>query len=174
MRLWKLITVVSLEFVLNLNSTICYNFSTYVRGRTRIDYAFGTTHVLHALENACYEPFLYCTNGDHRAMVLDFNTYRLFGNFHTSLKKRADCEFTSTDATTTQQYIKCKYPYLQKQKIQERLSNLQLFWNAANTKALDRDFQRASHSASNNCRRTPNIAYRRKIASLQSKKHYLY
>jgi hypothetical protein len=53
---------------------------TYVRGTTRIDYAFATPHFTAACTSCGYEPFQYRFPGDHRGMFLDFNTSALFGS----------------------------------------------------------------------------------------------
>ena len=46
----------------------------------------------------CYEPFQYRLKGDHRTMVVDFDTNLLFGNPTTTLATLAQREFSSKEA----------------------------------------------------------------------------
>ena len=56
------------------------DFATYARGSKLIDYILCDAWVSDASIQGCYKPFQYRLKGDHRAMVVDFDTNLLFGN----------------------------------------------------------------------------------------------
>ena len=49
-------------------------FSTFISGSTRIDYVLANHEVYDCVVNACYEPFQYRNKGDHRTIVINFDT----------------------------------------------------------------------------------------------------
>ena len=64
-----------------LHTIIGYDdFATYTRGTTRLDYVLCDGWVAECVIQGCYEPFCYRTKGDHRNMVVDFDTNLLFGS----------------------------------------------------------------------------------------------
>ena len=81
------------------------NFATYAHSSKCIDYILCDAWVSDASIQGCYEPFQYCLKGDHRAMVIDFDTNLLFGNPTTILMTLAHREFSSKDAGSNQKYI---------------------------------------------------------------------
>ena len=81
------------------------DFATYARGSKCIDYILCDAWVSDASIQGCYEPFQYRLKGDHRAMVIDFDTNILFGNPTAILATPAQREFSSKDAGSNQKYI---------------------------------------------------------------------
>ena len=89
--------------------------ATYIRGSRRIDYAL-ISHDLCTSVTACgYEPFHYRTTSDHRQLVLDFNTAKLFGNETERLAAMAFRDIRSKDARSNTVYLTAKYQHLQHQ-----------------------------------------------------------
>ena len=70
------------------------DFTTYAHGSKRIDYILCDAWVSNASLQGCYELFQYRLKGDHRAMVVDFDTHLLFGNLTSTLATRAQREFS--------------------------------------------------------------------------------
>ena len=69
------------------------NFKTYNRGKRQLDYILCDQWIAKTLEAACYEPFYFRTKGDHRAIILDFNKIKLFGNETYELARPIDRQF---------------------------------------------------------------------------------
>jgi hypothetical protein len=63
--------------------------NTYLRGRTRIDYALISPALETAVTAVGYQPFHHTAITDHRAIFVDFNTAHLFGNEHNVLTSAA-------------------------------------------------------------------------------------
>ena len=123
------------------------DFATYARGSKRINYILCDAWVSDASIQGCYEPFQYRLKGDHRPMVVDFNTNLLFGNPTTTLATLAQQEFLSKDADSNRKYIQNKHKYLTQHHFASRLAHLQEVLDTDLAEQLDRDFQCVSSSA---------------------------
>ena len=86
--------------------------ATYARGRKRLDYALGTTHVASALLKSGYEAFNTRFHSDHRAYYLDFDTTLLFGTATQTLGNHQPRVLKSNNVNQATQYIKMKYDFL--------------------------------------------------------------
>ena len=117
--------------------------------------------------------FNIASKGDHRAMVIDFNTNRLFGNPTTTLATPAQREFSSKDAGSNRKYIPTNHKYLTHHHFASCLAHLQEAWNPDLAEQLDRVFQRASTSAAKSVQRKPNAPYITKLANLHKEKNVL-
>ena len=150
-------------------------FGTFVNGRERIDYALGTTHVSAAVVRACNEPFQYREiPNDHRNMVIDFDSERLFGNATQVLGPIASRDFTSKDKSLNRNYIVHKYKFLVEHNFPQRLERLKQSWNPRLAERLDKDFQRAGEHASQKCVKKPrSIPFVQQLASLRKRKNLL-
>ena len=148
-------------------------FSTYINGSKRIDYALVDFDIYDCVLNACYEPFKYRNKGDHRTMVLDFDADALFGNPTYNLFTPLQREINSKDTDVVQKYCTSRFEYLNDHKFGERLRQVQQNWDPVAAEALDKDFQRACIQASASCKKKPNIAYVRQISQLRAKKNVL-
>jgi exonuclease III len=122
--------------------------ATYARGRTRLDYALATDHIVKALSHAGYEPFNSKFPSDHRAYFFDFDTQQLFGTDTQNLGKHADRILRSNNVTQATQYIKAKYDLLLEHNAFERGEQLTLQGDRhLFAERLDRDVVRASLAA---------------------------
>ena len=106
------------------------NFETYIEGKQRIDFCAGTDWVSLSVINACYEPFCFRTKGDHRNMIIDFDTVSLFGNPTYNLEGHAQRQFTSKSKGAVKIYLEQKYAYLEEHNFNQRLQELKRNWNA--------------------------------------------
>ena len=97
-------------------------FATYIEGSTRLDYALCHDWVHEALQAAGYEPFQYRTKGDHRNMIFDFDSQKLFGNPVYRLDTPAQREFTAKDTSCNRIYIEQKHAYLIEHKFGTRMT----------------------------------------------------
>ena len=86
--------------------------ATYARGRKRLDYALGTTHVSNSMLKCGYEAFNTRFHSDHRAYYLDFDTTLLFGTDTQALSSQQPRVLKSNNVNQTTQYIKLKYDFL--------------------------------------------------------------
>ena len=77
-------------------------FSTCIHGKTRIDYVLADKEVADSVVRACYEPFLFRNKGDHRTILLDFDTHQLFGNPTYNIRSPMTREFSSKDRSANQ------------------------------------------------------------------------
>lgn len=116
---------------------------------------------------------MYRFTSYHRGIILDFNTNHLFGRPHFKLFKWNEREFKSNDTTAVKTYIESKHAYLSDHNFNSRLQHLATQWDTTTAESLDRDFQWASSHAANQCRRTPNLEYTKKIADLRMEKNNL-
>ena len=135
------------------------DFGTCAHGSKRIDYILYDTWVSNASLKGFYEPFQYHLKGDHCAMVVDFDTYLLFGNPTTTLATLAQCEFSSKDSGSNRKYIQNKHKYLTQHHFASRLAHLQEACDPDLAEQLDRDFQRTSSSAAKSVCRKPHALY---------------
>ena len=149
------------------------DFATYAHGSKRIDYILCYAWVSDASIQGCYEPFQYRLKGDHHAMVIDFDTYLLFGNPTAILATPAQREFSSKDAGSNRKYIQARHAYLTQHHFASRLAQLNEAWDPKLAEQLDRDFQRASSSAAKSVRCKPNAPYVTKLANLHKEKNVL-
>ena len=150
------------------------NFGTHARGNQRIDYALCTELVAQSAVRGCYEPFGERTKGDHRNMIIDFDSRILFGNMTQPLGPISTREFTAKDRSAVRKYIQAKHKYLQEHNFGHRLASLEHEWSAETMERLDADFQRAGRFAANQCIKKPRqIAYVRELAELRKKKNVL-
>jgi len=85
------------------------NFNTCVNGKDRIDYVLCDEWIADACIQGCYEPFMYRFKGDHRNIVSDFDSDKLFRNLTYSLHSPAHREFSSKDKGYNQKYINWRY-----------------------------------------------------------------
>ena len=92
-------------------------------------------------------------------MVVEFDMHLLFGTPTSTLATPAKREFSSKDAGSNWKYIQHKYQYLTQHHFDSRLSHLQETWDLTLAEQLDRDFQRASSSASKSVCRKPHAPY---------------
>ena len=113
------------------------NFATYAHGSKCIDYILCDTWVSDASIQGCYEPFQYRLKGDHRAMVIDFDTNLLFGNPTTILATPAQREFSSKDTASNWKYIQVCHEYLTQHQFAPRLAQLQEAWDPDLAEQLD-------------------------------------
>lgn len=86
--------------------------TTYARGRSRLDYALATDHVLKSISKAGYEAFNVKYHSDHRAYFLDFDTETLFGADTQHLGTPPNRILHSRNVAQTTKYIKIKYDML--------------------------------------------------------------
>jgi hypothetical protein len=148
------------------------DFATWFRGKDRIDYVLCDDWVAEAAIRGCYTPF-FEWKGDHRNIIIDFDTIALFGNPTYNLSTPAQREFTSKDKAANRVYIENRHKYLINQNFEERLSALEVSFDPEIVEVLDADFQRACNTAAKKCKRKPNIAFCKKIAKLRAKKNLL-
>ena len=139
------------------------DFATYARGSKRIDYILCDVWVSDASIQGCYEPFQCHLKGDHRPMVVDFDTNLRFGYPTTTLATLAQQEFSYKDAGSNRKYIQNKHKYLTQHHFASRLAQLQEVWDPDLAEQLDRDFQRASSSTAKSVRCKPNASYVTKL-----------
>jgi exonuclease III len=78
---------------------------TYIRGSKRLDYALISPKLVQSITAIGYLPFHYLSSTNHRALFLDFDTNKLFGNDNITLASEAGRSFTSRDPKTTETYI---------------------------------------------------------------------
>ena len=149
------------------------DFATYARGSKRIDYILCDAWVPDASIQGCYDPFQYRLKGDHRAMVVDFDTNLLFGNPTTTPAMLAQREFSSKDAGSNRKYIQRKHEYLTQYHFESHLAHLQEAWDPDLAEELDRDFECASCSAAKSVRCKPKAPYITKLANLRKEKNVL-
>jgi hypothetical protein len=142
------------------------DFATYNRGSTRVDYVLCTDWIAPSVLHATYEPFGYRTKGDHRNMVLDFDSLILFGNSTSKLSSPVHRLVKSKDHNTVSTYIATKHQYLVEHKFNLRLQQLQTQWDPQVAEQLDRDWLRASFHAAWQCKKKPNIEFVQQIAAL--------
>ena len=150
------------------------DFGTHVRGHQRIDYALCTELVAQSAVRGCYEPFGQRGKGDHRNMLLDFDTRILFGNLTQALGPISTREFSAKDRSAVRTYILSKHKYLQEHNFEHRLNDLEDHWSPESMERLDADFQRAGKVAANQCIKKPrHVAYVKELADLRQKKNIL-
>ena len=105
------------------------DFATYAHSSKCIYYILCGAWVPDATIQGCYEPFQYHLKGDHRAMVVDFDTNLLFGNPTATLTTPAQREFSFKDAGSNQKYIQARHEYLTQHHFASRLTQLQEVWD---------------------------------------------
>ena len=149
------------------------DFATYACSSKRIDYILCDAWVSDASIQGCYEPFQYRLKGDHRAMVVDFDTNLLLSNPTTILATPSQQEFSSQDAGSNRKYIQARHEYLSQHQFAPHLAQLQAAWDPDLAEQLDRDFQQATYSAAKSVRRKPNAPYITKLANLHKEKNVL-
>lgn len=148
-------------------------FSTYIGGTKRIDYVLVDHDIYHCMLNACYEPFKYRNKGDHRTMVIDFDSDKLFGNPTYNIFTPLQREINSKDIDNVQKYCKARLEYLMDHNFDSRLQAVIGNWDKEKAESLDNDFQRACIHAASICKKKPNMAYIREISKLRAKKNVL-
>ena len=122
------------------------DFTTYARGSKCIDYILYNAWVSDASIQGGYELFQYRLKGDHRTMVIDFDTNLLFGNLTATLATPAQQEFSSNDAGSNRKYIQARHEYLTQHHFASCLAQLHEVWDHKLAEKLDQDFQQASSS----------------------------
>ena len=150
------------------------SFGTHIAGSERIDLAFASESVANALRNCCYEPVHVRTRGDHRPIILDFDSQMLFGNESQGLASLPEREFTIKDKKAVREYIKAKHRYLTEHNFQHRLATAKTSWCEASQERLDADFQRAGFHAAKTCTKKPrDIAFVSELSLLRKRKAML-
>ena len=141
------------------------DFSTYVRGSTRLDYALASPSIAAACRSCGYEPFLHRTKGDHRGLYLDFSTASLFGNETQKIAPPNLRDINSKDRASNRKYIEAKYNYLADHHWFERVQALNQLNDCqpALAESIDADWIRGSMHASKTCKVKPNYAWSLKL-----------
>jgi len=80
--------------------------ATYQRGSKKIDYVFITPRLVDAVTAASILPICDGHPSDHRALVVDFDSYELFGDTTTELVPGATRPLTSKSRRAVHAYIK--------------------------------------------------------------------
>jgi exonuclease III len=143
--------------------------ATYARGRKRLDYALGTTHIAQALLRSGYEPFNIRFHSDHRAYYLDFDTLRLFGTDTQALGNNEPRILKSNNVKQNTEYIKLKYDLLVKHNAFERGERLSAPGNHhIQAERLDKDILAASLAAESRLKQYGSPAWSIKLASITS------
>ena len=139
--------------------------ATYARGRKRLDYALGTSHVAQALLRAGYEPFNIRFHSDHRAYYLDFDTKLLFGTDTQALGAKEPRLLQSTNVKQNTDYIKLKYDLLVKHNAFARGDKLSAPGNRhTQAERLDHDIVEASLAAEARLKKYGSPAWSIKLA----------
>ena len=120
-----------------------------------------------------YEPFRHRREGDHRPMIIDFQTDALFGTAHPSLTSPSLRHIQSKNKSSNKTYIETKYDYLQNHRFSQRLNAVYEDWDPEEAERLDRDWMRASKTASSACKPKPNAAFSKHLQSLRNKRSTL-
>ena len=80
-------------------------FGTHEAGSRRIDYILMSPRILHSVKAVGYAPFYYATNSDHRPIIVDFNTKKLFGDAIDLMPPTPFRGVKSNDRQTTTKFI---------------------------------------------------------------------
>ena len=149
-------------------------FGTQVKGRERIDYVLCSDWVAAAARNGYYEAFGYRPKGDHRNIMIDFDTDKLFGNRTQPLGPISSRDFTSQDKSSNRKYIQAKHQYCTDHNVGQRLAALKERWDSDEAEKLDRDWQRAGEFAAKQCSKKPrSVPYVAELAELRKRKNLL-
>lgn len=142
-------------------------------GAGRFDYVLADIDIAESVIRACYEQYLLHNKGDHRTILLDFDTHKLFGNPTYNIQTPMTREFLSKDRKANQLYIEACHEYLVDHHYLERLQSLQQQCFPSESKKLDRDHLRACVHAAKTVAKKPNLAFVKKIAKLRLEKNVL-
>jgi exonuclease III len=119
--------------------------ATYARGSTRVDYILGTEGVAEAVQKCGFEPFYFRFDSDHRAMFVDLDCDKLFGNSTQQLTKPVMRGLHSSNKTQVTQYILRKHELLSSANAFARAERLKRNGDRnLMAEKLDRDIVRAS------------------------------
>jgi exonuclease III len=148
--------------------------ATYQRGPRRIDYALISPALLECIQAAGYDPFGYRIPSDHRGFYIDFNTEQIFSQDLSPLATQDKRDFVSTSPGAVVKYVTAKMSYLTEHNFFERIQRLDESQHSNHilAESLDRDFQRASHHAAKECRRTQQAPWSPTLAEAWAELHY--
>jgi exonuclease III len=147
------------------------DFATYIRGKSRIDYALVTPGVALACQAAGYEPYkIRFPSADHRGFFMDFDTEALFGNITPPLATPASRVLNSRNQKNRITYIKSKYAFLKDRRWFERLTELMKdsTFDQDAIEKLDRDWVRASKHGEKQCTKFNPLPYCQQLQQLRA------
>jgi exonuclease III len=146
------------------------DFSTYIRGSSRIDYILASPEVVTACTAAGYDPYKFRFSGDHRGMYLDLNTITLFGNDTPGLTPPSKRILQARHRKNRLKYLQAKYEYLTGHNWFERLDSFTETSDVTLLESLDRDWVRAAIQAEKKCTRHHPCAFVKRIAELRNQR----
>ena len=100
------------------------DFSTYIRGRRRLDYVLMSRNAYNCVQRCGYEPFYHRLDGDHRAFFLDLDENRLFGATSPPMPKPQHRDIHSKKPKEVSQYLAAKHSFLQQRDTFRRIQRL--------------------------------------------------
>lgn len=87
-------------------------FGTHSQGHRRIDIVLVTHGLIASIQSIGYSPFQFANNSDHRAMILDFNTAKMFGEPYDTLAFTSERRLKSNDKRAVQKFVTTFYSEL--------------------------------------------------------------
>jgi hypothetical protein len=170
----NLATNCSLADVFSLRLSSPHVPATYQRGNRRIDFALISPSLIPLVRYAGYDPFGYRIPSDHRGFYIDFATDELLGQQLMPLASASRRDFDTSSPEVVHKYVTTKLRYLDDHQFFVRLRVL-ADSNEANhdlAESLDRDLQRASRHAANQCSRRPRPPWSPKLAQCWATLHF--
>lgn len=148
-------------------------FPTRLNGSKRIDFILCDYWVVECIVAACYKPFKLFNKGDHRTMLVDLDSDKVFGNLTYQIANPMQRNFQSKDKSAVQIYLKACFKYLQEHNFQTRLDSLMENWTTDLAEDLHCNMQRSCQYARKKCIKKPNMAYVKRLSQLWSGKNVL-
>ena len=81
------------------------SFGTHTHGNRRIDMVLTSPELLSTIENIGYAPFYYAKPSDHRPLLIDFRTKRLFGSNTLNLQPAGNRLIKTKDKPAVTRFI---------------------------------------------------------------------
>lgn len=140
-------------------------FGTHINGHRRIDVTLVTPRILESLQSVGYAPFEFATPSDHRPLVLEFDSGKLFGKKTAGLTPKIHRGVKSKDKASVRTFISHTFAEIQKKngfQLQSHLDDDSATPELA--ELIDTIIGTSEHCAEKKCRRRRPEFYSRTIA----------
>ena len=146
------------------------DFGTHTTGSRRIDYILISPRLIHSVKAIGYGPFNYVTNSDHRPIIMDLDTKKLFKDTIDLMPPITFRGVRANDKQSTTIFIETMHNELQQHGAFAQQQNLDN--NTANpstVETLDTIIGTVGDYAEKKCKRRRPEFYSRKIVQLRMK-----
>jgi hypothetical protein len=128
------------------------DFTTYTRGRKRLDYVFVTPRLVDHLLRSGYEPFHTRITSDHRGCFVDFALAGFLDRQLPSIFSPFSRAIRGTHPGNITKYIEYLHEYLEKRDIYRKVKEQKYWYDRKKLEKLDRAITTGMFEAEETCR----------------------